>query len=427
MTYHSPRPGEAAPAPSRPPAAEPPAAPSSASSSASASSPSTPSASPAGAGGAPSSSAGSRVSPPPGNLQSGGGASHGASHGTPSSAPSGTPLPPARKRGGVSPFLLALAAGAGIGAYAWTSGAPRGDDESRESPPMTPEGNPVKRGGGTNARVDEKTPRKRTGDEPNGADENGASLAPAARAAARLLLKRTEPADAEASVERSEKTLNSKDSKDSKDSKEEDASDVFGSAADAILAAADAAADAARRADEKDGAARRRGRTDAGPRAAASLQKTDDLDLEGPALAARGKAFEAVAAKALANDSTVVSGLVRARATRAEEEAAELTPAALVAKSFQDAAEVRIPPLVFLVSASKLRCYTQLPGPSRAESVFSRSQTNDRAAALVAQFLAPSRTAGRVMESGSLLPASPKTPDDIRHHVDWFFLSEKIP
>lgn len=292
---------------------------------------------------------------------------------------------------------------------------------------MTPEGNPVKRGGGTNARVDEKTPRKRTGDEPNGADENGASLAPAARAAARLLLKRTEPADAEASVERSEKTLNSKDSKDSKDSKEEDARDVFGSAADAILAAADAAADAARRADEKDGAARRRGRTDAGPRAAASLQKTDDLDLEGPALAARGKALEAVAAKALANDSTVVSGLVRARATRAEEEAAELTPTALVAKSFQDAAEVRVPPLVFLVSPSKLRCYTQLPGPSRAESVFSRSQTNDRAAALVAQFLAPSRTAGRVMESGSLLPASPKTPDDIRHHVDWFFLSEKIP
>ena len=31
------------------------------------------------------------------------------------------------------------------------------------------------------------------------------------------------------------------------------------------------------------------------------------------------------------------------------------------------------------------------------------------------------------MESGSLLPASPKTPDDIRHHVDWFFLSEKSP
>ena len=376
MTYHSPRPGEAAPAPSRPPAAEPPAAPSSASSSASGSSPSAPSASPAGAGGAPSSSAGSRVSPPPGNLQSGGGASHGASHGTPSSAPSGTPLPPARKRGGVSPFLLALAAGAGIGAYAWTSGAPRGDDESRESPPMTPEGNPVKRGGGTNARVDEKTPRKRTGDEPNGADENGASLAPAARAAARLLLKRNEPADAEASVERSEKTLNSK---------EEDARDVVGSAADAILAAADAAADAARRADEKDGAARRRGQTDAGSRAAASLQKTDDSDLEGPALAARGKAFEAVAAKALANDS-MVSGLVRARATRAEEEAAELTPTALVAKSFQDAAEVRVPPLVFLVSPSKLRCYTQLPGPSRAESVFSRSQTNDHAAALVAQF-----------------------------------------
>ena len=243
-------------------------------------------------------------------------------------------------------------------------------------------------------------------------------MAPAARAAARLLLKRTEPADAEASVERSEKTLNSK---------EEDARDVVGSAADAILAAADAAADAARRADEKDGAARRRGQTDAGPRAAASLQKTDDSDLEGPALAARGKALEAVAAKALANDSTVVSGLVHARATRAEEEAAELTPTALVAKSFQDAAEVRVPPLVFLVSPSKLRCYTQLPGPSRAESVFSRSQTNDRAAALVAQFLAPSRTAGRVMESGSLLPASPKTPDDIRHHVDWFFLSEKIP
>ena len=238
------------------------------------------------------------------------------------------------------------------------------------------EGDRVKRDRVANARVDEKTPRKRTGDEPNGDEPNGASLAPAARAAARLLLKRNEPADAEASAERSEKTLNSK---------EEDARDVVGSAADAILAAADAAADAARRADEKDGAARRRGQTDAGPRAAASLQKTDDSDLEGPALAARGKALEAVAAKALANDS-VVSGLVRARATRAEEEAAELTPAALVAKSFQGAAEVRVPPLVFLAPDSKERCYTQLPGPSRAESVFSRSQTNDRAAALVAQF-----------------------------------------
>ena len=233
------------------------------------------------------------------------------------------------------------------------------------------EGDRVKRDRVANARVDEKTPRKQTGAEPN-----GASLAPAACAAARLLLKRNEPADAEASAERSEKTLNSK---------EEDARDVVGSAADAILAAADAAADAARRADEKDGAARRRGQTDAGPRAAASLRKTDDSDLEGPALAARGKALEAVAAKALANDS-VVSGLVRARATRAEEEAAELTPAALVAKSFQGAAEVRVPPLVFLAPDSKERCYTQLPGPSRAESVFSRSQTNDRAAALVAQF-----------------------------------------
>ena len=241
------------------------------------------------------------------------------------------------------------------------------------------EGDRVKRDRVANARVDEKTPRKQTGDEPNGDEPNGASLAPAARAAARLLLKRNEPADAEASVERSEKTLNSKNSK------EEDARDVVGSAADAILAAADAAADAARRADEKDGAARRRGQTDAGPRAAASLRKTDDSDLEGPALAARGKALEAVAAKALANDS-VVSGLVRARATRAEEEAAELTPAALVAKSFQGAAEVRVPPLVFLAPDSKERCYTQLPGPSRAESVFSRSQTNDRAAALVAQF-----------------------------------------
>ena len=230
---------------------------------------------------------------------------------------------------------------------------------------MTPEGNPVKRGGGTNARVDEKTPRKRTGDEPNGADENGASLAPAARAAARLLLKRNEPADAEASVERSEKTLNSKDSKDSKDSKEEDARDVFGSAADAILAAADAAADAARRADEKDGAARRRGQTDAGPRAAASLQKTDDSDLEGPALAARGKALEAVAAKALANDSTVVSGLVHARATRAEEEAAELTPAALVAKSFQGAAEVREPNLLWFFSRPTRKSAATLSCPAR--------------------------------------------------------------
>ena len=61
----------------------------------------------------------------------------------------------------------------------------------------------------------------------------------------------------------------------------------------------------------------------------------------------------------------------------------------------------------------------------RAESVFSRSQKDVRAAALVAQFIAPSRNAGRVMESGSP-PASPKTPDEMRRRaVFGYFFGSK--
>jgi hypothetical protein len=163
-------------------------------------------------------------------------------------------------------------------------------------------------------------------------------LAPAARRAARLLLKKND-ADADA-----EKRDVSDDVSASKEKEKEDVSredrEVFGSAADAILAAADAAADAARRADEKDRAAKRRG-----SRAAAPPPRADQSELEGPALAARGKALEAVAATA-AKDSTV-SRLVRARSKQAKEEVAELTPTALVAASFQGAAEVRFPKKVF--------------------------------------------------------------------------------
>ena len=164
-------------------------------------------------------------------------------------------------------------------------------------------------------------------------------LAPAARQAARLLLKKKNDADADA-----EKRDVSDDVSASKEKEKEDVSredrEVFGSAADAILAAADAAADAARRADEKDRAAARRG-----SRAAAPPPRADQSELEGPALAARGKALEAVAATA-AKDSTV-SRLVRARSKQAKEEVAELTPTALVAASFQGAAEVRLPKNVF--------------------------------------------------------------------------------
>lgn len=97
--------------------------------------------------------------------------------------------------------------------------------------------------------------------------------------------------------------------------------------------------------------------------------RADQSELEGPALAARGKALEAVAATA-AKDSTV-SRLVRARSKQAKEEVAELTPTALVAASFQGAAEVRFPKKVFsslffwfffYLPLPKKRCYTQLPG-----------------------------------------------------------------
>ena len=163
------------------------------------------------------------------------------------------------------------------------------------------------------------------------ADESERPLAPAARAAARRLLKRND-----AEVRGADALLGEKDddaSKDASSAAKETVSkedrEVFGTAADAILAAADAA----RRADEKDGAAKRR---DSGADAAAA---GGDSDLEGPALAARGKALEAVAAT-VPKDATV-SRLVRARSKRAQEEVAELTPTALVAKSFHGAAEVR--------------------------------------------------------------------------------------
>ena len=165
-------------------------------------------------------------------------------------------------------------------------------------------------------------------------------LAPAARRAARLLLKKND-ADADADAEKRDASVSDDVSASREGEKEkEDVSredrEVFGSAADAILAAADAAAEAARRADEKDRAAERRGSG-----AAAPPPRADQSELEGPALAARGKALEAVAATA-AKDSTV-SRLVRARSKQAKEEVAELTPAALVAASFQGAAEVRLP------------------------------------------------------------------------------------
>ena len=324
MTYHSPRPGEAPAAPPRPTAAEAPVAPSSASSSAGASSGSSgsPSASSAEASGASSSS---RATPsPPRDLPGGG-----ASRGTPASVPSGTPLPP-EKRGGVSPFVLALAAGASLGAYAYVSGRP-GDDAADPARPAE------RRVTVSSERSANDPPVRgvKEKEKETAADESERPLAPAARAAARRLLKRND-----AEVRGADALLGEKDddaSKDASSAAKETVSkedrEVFGTAADAILAAADAAADAARRADEKDGAAKRR---DSGADAAAA---GGDSDLEGPALAARGKALEAVAAT-VPKDATV-SRLVRARSKRAQEEVAELTPTALVAKSFQGAAEVR--------------------------------------------------------------------------------------
>jgi hypothetical protein len=166
-------------------------------------------------------------------------------------------------------------------------------------------------------------------------------LAPAARRAAKMLLKKND-ADADAEKRDVSDDVSASREKEKEDVSREDR-EVFGSAADAILAAADAAADAAARADEKDRAAKRRG-----SRAAAPPPRADQSELEGPALAARGKALEAVAATA-AKDSTV-SRLVRARSKQAKEEVAELTPTALVAASFQGAAEVRFPKNGFFVS-----------------------------------------------------------------------------
>ena len=58
------------------------------------------------------------------------------------------------------------------------------------------------------------------------------------------------------------------------------------------------------------------------------------------------------------------------------------------------------------------------PVPCRV-SLFTQPNERSRGGARCS-ILAPSRTAGRVMESGSP-PASPKTPDDIRHADDWSF------
>ena len=218
MTYHSPRPGRHATAPSRPPAAEPPAAPSSASSSASASSPS-PSASPAMGLTARHLPPRARASPiAPGNLRRRRRVPLGASHGTPSSAPSGTPLPRARLRGHLafseeSPRRRKAEARGGR-----TSGAPRGRRESRESPPMTPGGNPVKRKRRYEPRASTDAAERSVAatSATSSTFFLRASLAPAARVRRACCSKRTEPADAEASVARSEKTLNSKDPRLSK-------------------------------------------------------------------------------------------------------------------------------------------------------------------------------------------------------------------
>ena len=233
-------------------------------------------------------------------------------------------------------------------------------------------------------------------------------LAPAARRAARLLLKKN---DADADADKRDASVSDDVSASREKEKEkEDVSredrEVFGSAADAILAAADAAAEAARRADEKDRAAERRGSG-----AAAPPPRADQSELEGPALAARGKALEAVAATA-AKDSTV-SRLVRARSEQAKEEVAELTPTALVAASFQGAAEVRLP-LVFRLSsfsrvffflprrrsAATLSC----PAVSCRVSLFTQPEGRSRGGARCSIHSAVASCRSCHMESGSPHP-----------------------
>jgi hypothetical protein len=103
-----------------------------------------------------------------------------------------------------------------------------------------------------------------------------------------------------------------------------DDSDVLGAAADAVVAAAAAAANASGRADETDRAER--------------TSPSSAVDLEGPALAARARALKMVSKDV--NDSKV-SEIMRDRSKQAEKEMNEFTPAALIAKSFQSAAEVR--------------------------------------------------------------------------------------
>ena len=250
--------------------------------------------------------------------------------------PAGTPLPPKRNSSG-TPVALATLVGAGVGAYAYYT-----SEENALLPPkaVAPDT--------TTAAVAEKTTQADTDSKKDKPLASDTALKPVALSAARRLFgKEKEEAEkkeslvsvsaqtlsAPAPAPKKEKTPTPPPVKPVKVDISKQAEEVFHNAADALLAATGAAADAARRADEKETAARRMS-------SQTSEKSSGDSSLAGPALAARAAALESVAQK-FSKDSKHGKE-IRARSRAAEKEMASLTPTALVAASFQGAAEVRV-------------------------------------------------------------------------------------
>ena len=236
------------------------------------------------------------------------------------------------------------------------------------------------------ARVDDETPRS------GRAAPSAPTVAePTAQAGAGRLLNSSGPsrADAEAGVEPPEKTLHSKDSarrhrlerlvRTSKKKTRE----MF-SGPPPAPAWLPPTPPAARRADEPDGAARAAGSR---PRVRARPgPPPDDLDLEGPERSSAAPTRVRPTARRRSPEGSRTtqqwSPAVRARAARCRGRGG----GAHAPRSSTNRSRIRrrtYPPLVLISSPPRNWRWTLKlrSAPSRAESVFSRSQTNDRAAA----------------------------------------------
>jgi hypothetical protein len=222
---------------------------------------------------------------------------------------------------------LATLVGAGVGAYAYYT--------SEENPLLPPKAVAPDT---TTAAVAEKTTQADTDSKKDKPLASDTALKPVALSAARRLFgKEKEEAEkkeslvsvsaqtlsAPAPAPKKEKTPTPPPVKPVKVDISKQAEEVFHNAADALLAATGAAADAARRMSSQ-----------------TSEKSSGDSSLAGPALAARAAALESVAQK-FSKDSKHGKE-IRARPRAAEKEMASLTPTALVAASFQGAAEVRV-------------------------------------------------------------------------------------